>query len=87
MDTKVSELKSAVSYLRKEKEIVDLQLELNKQENVRLKAHTKRLTQSLQESRATLAEVRSYTIPLIINNAALGARTGYGSGIIRRSAR
>ena len=83
----MSELRSVVSYLRKEKEIVDRQLELNKQENVRLKAQIEHLTQSLQESRATLAEVRSYTIPLIINNAALGARTGYGSSNIRRSAR
>ena len=82
VDTKVSELRSVVSYLRKEKEIVDLQLELSKQENVRLKAQIKHLTQSLQESRATLAEVCSYTTSLIINNAALGARTGYGSSNI-----
>ena len=86
-DIKVSELRSAVSYLRKEKGIVDLQLELSKQENVRLKAQIEHLTQSLQESRATLAEVRSYTTSLIINNAALGARTGYGSINIRRLAR
>lgn len=59
MDTKVSELRSVVAYLRKEKEIVDLQLELSKQENVRLKAQIEHLTQSLQETRATLAEVCS----------------------------
>jgi nucleoprotein TPR len=58
VDTKVSELRSVVAYLRKEKEIVDLQLELSKQENVRLKAQIEHLTQSLQETRATLAEVR-----------------------------
>ncbi|KAJ7029278.1 hypothetical protein C8F04DRAFT_1237155 [Mycena alexandri] len=34
-DTKLSELRSVVAYLRKEKEIVDLQLELSKQENTR----------------------------------------------------
>ncbi|KAG1722508.1 TPR/MLP1/MLP2-like protein-domain-containing protein [Suillus lakei] len=33
VDTKVPELRSVVAYLRKEKEIVDLQLELSKQEN------------------------------------------------------
>ncbi|KAG2088542.1 uncharacterized protein F5147DRAFT_789370 [Suillus discolor] len=54
VDTKVSELRSVVAYLRKEKEIVDLQLELSKQENVRLKAQIEHLTQSLQETRAIL---------------------------------
>ena len=49
-----------VSYLRKEKGIVDLQLEMSKQENERLKAHIERLTQTLQETRDTLSNVRSY---------------------------
>ncbi|KAG1882174.1 hypothetical protein F4604DRAFT_1678591 [Suillus subluteus] len=58
VDTKVSELRSVVAYPRKEKEIVDLQPELNKQENVRLKVRIEHLTQSLQETRVTLAEER-----------------------------
>ena len=48
-----------VSYLRKEKGIVDLQLEMSKQQNERLKTHCiKRLTQTVQETRATLSDVR-----------------------------
>lgn len=54
---KLSELRAVVAYLRKEKEIVDLQLELCKQENIRLKAQIENLNQSLQEARATLSEV------------------------------
>lgn len=59
-DSRLSELRSVVSYLRKEKGIVDLQLEMSKQENERLKAHTERLTQTLQETRATLSDVRFF---------------------------
>jgi len=54
---KLSELRAVVAYLRKEKEIVDLQLELCKQENIRLKAQIENLNQSLQEARSTLSEV------------------------------
>ena len=53
-----------VSYLRKEKGIVDLQLEMSKQENERLKAHIERLTQTLQETRDTLSNVRSFRSPV-----------------------
>lgn len=56
-DTKLSELRSVVAYLRKEKEIVDLQLELSKQENSRLKNQLDHLSQSLQDVRKTLSEV------------------------------
>lgn len=56
-DTKLSELRSVVAYLRKEKEIVDLQLELSKQETTRLKTQIEHLSQTLQDTRATLSEV------------------------------
>lgn len=69
MDTKVSELRSVVAYLRKEKEIVDLQLELSKQENVRLKTQIEHLTQSLQETRATLAEERERAMEAATSDA------------------
>ncbi|KAG1780540.1 hypothetical protein EV702DRAFT_1078352 [Suillus placidus] len=69
VDTKVSELRSVVAYLRKEKEIVDLQLELSKQENVRLKAQIEHLTQSLQETRATLAEERERALEAATSDA------------------
>lgn len=56
-DTKLSELRSVVAYLRKEKEIVDLQLELGKQENTRLRTRVDHLEKSLEETRRTLSEV------------------------------
>lgn len=56
-DNRVSELLSVVNYLRKEKGIVDLQLEMSKRENEVQKSQIARLTQTLQETRTTLAEV------------------------------
>ncbi|KAG1831496.1 hypothetical protein EV424DRAFT_1571449 [Suillus variegatus] len=61
VDTKVLELRSVVAYWRKEKEMVDLQLGLSRQENVRLTAHIEHLTQSLRETGATLAEESNAT--------------------------
>ncbi|KIJ62559.1 hypothetical protein HYDPIDRAFT_93869 [Hydnomerulius pinastri MD-312] len=68
-DTKLSELRSVVAYLRKEKEIVDLQLELSKQENARLKAQIDHLTQSLQEARTTLSEERERAVQAATSDA------------------
>ena len=56
-DTKLSDLHTVVAYLRKEKEIVDLQLELGKQENARLRNQIDHVTHSLEETRKTLSEV------------------------------
>lgn len=58
-DNRLSELRSVVSYLRKEKGIVDLQLEMAKRESGVLKNQIERLSQTLQETRSTLAEVSS----------------------------
>ena len=52
-DSRLSELCSVVSYLRKD---VDLQLEMSKQQNERLKTHIKRLTQTVHQTRATLSD-------------------------------
>ncbi|KAG6833443.1 hypothetical protein H0H87_006809 [Tephrocybe sp. NHM501043] len=57
-DSKLSELRSVISYLRKEKEIVDLQLELSKQENSRFKTQVDHLSQNLEDVRATLSQER-----------------------------
>ena len=57
-DNRIAELRSVVNYLRKEKGIVDLQLEMSKRDNEVLKAQIDRLTTTLQETRAALAEVR-----------------------------
>lgn len=56
-DSRLSELRSVVSYLRKEKGIVDLQLEMAKRENGVLKTQIERLSQTLQEARTSLTEV------------------------------
>lgn len=56
-DTKLAELRSVVSWLRREKGIVDLQLQLASDENARLKRQIEHLSKSLQETQATLSEV------------------------------
>jgi hypothetical protein len=86
-ETKLSELRSVVAYLRKEKEIVDLQLELSKQETARLKAQIEHLSQSLDETRTTLSEVFAILhclcyIPLIPYE---GTRTSSGNRSFRGS--
>lgn len=57
-DGKLAELRSVVGWLRKEKEIVELQLELSKQETTRLKTQVDHLSQSLDQARASLSEER-----------------------------
>jgi len=59
-DGKLAELRSVVGWLRKEKEIVELQLELSKQETARLKTQVDHLYQSLDQARASLAEVQYF---------------------------
>ncbi|KAH7096803.1 hypothetical protein BKA62DRAFT_833732 [Auriculariales sp. MPI-PUGE-AT-0066] len=54
-----SDLQGVVSFLRKEKEIADLQLEINKQEIARHKADIERLSKELDEQTALLAEERA----------------------------
>ncbi|PPR07761.1 hypothetical protein CVT24_003711 [Panaeolus cyanescens] len=61
-DHRLSELRSVVSYLRKEKGIIELQLEMSKQENERLKVQIEHLQSNLQETRSTLAEEREKAI-------------------------
>lgn len=57
IEGKLSELRSVVSYLRKEKEIVELQLELSRQENMRLKTQIEHLSHTLEETQKVLSEV------------------------------
>ena len=64
-DARMAELRSVVAYLRKEKEIVDLQLELSKQENARLRTQIDHLGQNLEETRNTLSLVRSRSTFLV----------------------
>ena len=56
-EAKLSELRAVINYLRKEKEIVDMQLELGKQENARLKTQIGHVTRDLEDTRTTLSDV------------------------------
>lgn len=58
IEGKLAELRTVVAYLRKEKGIVDLQLELSKQESARIKAQADQLAKSLEDARSTLSVVR-----------------------------
>ncbi|KAI8994233.1 hypothetical protein BD414DRAFT_506685 [Trametes punicea] len=68
-DTKLTELRSLVTYLRKEKEIIELQLELSKQENTRLKTQIEHLSQSLEETRRALSEERERAVEAAASEA------------------
>ncbi|KXN81784.1 Nucleoprotein TPR [Leucoagaricus sp. SymC.cos] len=61
-DAKLAELRSVVSWLRREKGIVDLQLQLASDENARLKRQIEHLSKSLQETQATLSEEREKAV-------------------------
>lgn len=75
-DSNLAELRSVVGWLRKEKEIVELQLELSKQEAARFKAQADHLSQSLRQAQTSLSEVRCFSswVP-----SALTPRTGEGT--------
>ncbi|KAJ8468503.1 hypothetical protein ONZ51_g9602 [Trametes cubensis] len=68
-DTKLTELRSLVTYLRKEKEIIELQLELSKQENTRLKTQIEHLSQNLDETRKALSEERERAVQAAASEA------------------
>lgn len=79
----LAELRSIMSYLRREKDIVDLQLEVSKQETSRQRAQIDHLSQSLDETRAALSEVSFGPTFSIRPTAFTGTRTcrkscGYG---------
>lgn len=75
-DGKLAELRSVVGWLRKEKEIVELQLELSKQETVRLKTQVDHLSQSLDQARTSLSEVHCFSSR---NSLALTQLSGTGA--------
>ena len=52
-----AELRGVITFVRREKEIAELQLDLHKQENIRLKAYSDRLSQTLEDARKLLSEV------------------------------
>ena len=58
-DDAAAELRGVIAFVRREKEIAELQLDLHKQENVRLKGYSDRLNQTLEDTRKLLTEVSS----------------------------
>jgi nucleoprotein TPR len=57
VDQQLTDLRSVISYLRKEKEIIDLQLEMSKQDAARSKTEIEHLNRVLEETRGLLTEV------------------------------
>lgn len=51
------QLREVIRYLRREKDIIDLQLEFSKQEATRLRQQLEFATRNLEESRQALVEV------------------------------
>jgi nucleoprotein TPR len=68
-DQQLADLRSVISYLRKEKEISELHLEVSKQEAARSKAEVDHLTRVLEETRSILTQVMylKHTLFLIID--------------------
>jgi nucleoprotein TPR len=64
-DDALAELRSVIAFVRREKEIAELQLDLNKQENIRLRSYSDHLAQTLEATRISLKEVRSYDLGCI----------------------
>ncbi|TIA91286.1 hypothetical protein E3P99_01148 [Wallemia hederae] len=58
-DENSGDLQSVINYLRNEREYLDLQLSLAKQENSRFKTQLERVNESLDETRALLTEERN----------------------------
>lgn len=58
-DDSVEQLRQVIKYLRGEKDIVDFQLELAKQETARLRTQLEFTTRNLEEARQALTEVNS----------------------------
>jgi nucleoprotein TPR len=56
-DTKMQQLREVIAFVRKEKEIVDLQLHLAQVDNSRIKSEMERLNAALDETRTTLLKV------------------------------
>lgn len=65
-DAKLQQLREVIAFVRKEKEIVDLQLHLAQVDNARIKSELERLNVSLDETRATLLKVSTTTIRINI---------------------
>lgn len=67
-ETRLAELRSVVAYLRKEKGIVDLQIDLAKQEVIRLKSQIDHLSHNLEDARETLSQERERAVEAAASN-------------------
>ena len=63
-DDAAAELRGVITFVRREKEIAELQLDLHKQENTRLKSYSDHLAQSLETARNLLKEVCHSSVSL-----------------------
>ncbi|TFY79631.1 hypothetical protein EWM64_g4383 [Hericium alpestre] len=68
-DTKLSELRAVIGYLRREKEILQMQLDLSKTENGRLRTQIGRLTQDLEQTKTALSEERERAVAAAATDA------------------
>ncbi|QRW27003.1 Nucleoprotein TPR [Rhizoctonia solani] len=59
VDSKMQQLREVIAFVRKEKEIVDLQLHLAQVDNTRVKSENERLAVALDEARTTLLKERA----------------------------
>jgi nucleoprotein TPR len=68
-DAKLAELRQVIAFLRREKDIVDMQLVLARQENDRLRAQVSDLARDVEEARATLGEERESAVAAAATDA------------------
>ncbi|KAI5479511.1 nucleoprotein TPR [Pseudohyphozyma bogoriensis] len=69
LNSTVDQLREVIRYLRREKEIVDLQLEFSKQEAARLRQQLEFTSKSLEESRTALTEERAKSGDAVVSSA------------------
>jgi nucleoprotein TPR len=62
-NSSVEQLREVIRYLRREKDIIDLQFDFSKQEAARLKQQLEFTSRNLEEARQTVQEVRRFFLP------------------------
>ncbi|KAG8695440.1 hypothetical protein FRC08_007832 [Ceratobasidium sp. 394] len=68
VDAKMQQLREVIAFVRKEKEIVDLQLHLAQVDNTRIKSEIERLNASLDETRTTLLKERAQAVEVSVSS-------------------
>ncbi|KAG9102295.1 hypothetical protein FRC06_002140 [Ceratobasidium sp. 370] len=68
VDAKMQQLREVIAFVRKEKEIVNLQLHLAQVDNTRIKSEVERLNASLDETRTTLLKERAQAAEVSVSS-------------------